>query len=122
MIRCLPPRWLTLYMASVTTSDFVAAATKSDAPPFSLIEQKSLLARLAEELARTSHELARDPRGFLRDLFADDTKDAKRRRRIYFGLAGALVIHAVLLTVIIVIGWRSLTAPQDGGYTVHRLD
>jgi TonB family protein len=99
-------------MASVTTSDFVATATNSGAPPFSLIEQKSLLARLAEELARTSHEFARDPRSFIRDLFADDTKDAKRRRRIYFGLAGALVIHAVLLMVIVVIGWRSLTASE----------
>jgi Gram-negative bacterial tonB protein. len=100
-------------MASATTTDFVATATKSAAPPFSLIEQKSLLARLAEELARTSREFARDPRGFLRDLFADDTKDARRRRLIYFGLAGALVIHAVLLTVIAVIGWHSLTTPKE---------
>jgi hypothetical protein len=100
-------------MASATTSDFVATATAIDAPPFSLIEQKSLLARLAEELGRSSREFTRDPRGFIRDLFADDTKDAKRRRRIYFGLAGALVIHAVLLTVIAVIGWRSLTASKD---------
>jgi len=100
-------------MASATTSDFVATATAIDAPPFSLIEPKSLLARLAEELARTSREFKRDPRGFLSDLFADDTKDARRRRRIYFGLAGALVIHAVLLTVIAVIGWHSLTTPQE---------
>jgi TonB family protein len=99
-------------MASATTSDFVMTATKSDAPPFSLIEQKSLLTRLAEELARAWHEFRRDPRGFLRNLFADDTKDAKRRRRLYFGLAGALAIHAVLLTMIAVIGWRSLAAPK----------
>jgi outer membrane biosynthesis protein TonB len=78
---------------------------------------------LAEELARTSHEFARDPRGFIRDLFADDTKDAKRRRRIYFGLVGALVIHAVLLTVIAVIGWRSLTTPKEvSGETIHLID
>jgi len=100
-------------MASATTSDFVATATKVAAPPFSLIEQKSLLARLAEELARAWHELTRDPRGFIRDLFADDTKDAKRRRRLYFGLAGALVIHALLLIVIAVIGWRSLAASKE---------
>lgn len=100
-------------MASATTSDFVATATKVAAPPFSLIEQKSLLARLAEELARAWHELTRDPRGFIRDLFADDTKDAKRRRRLYFGLAGALVVHALLLSVIAVIGWRNLTASKE---------
>lgn len=100
-------------MALATTSDFVTTATKSEAPPFSLIEQKGLAARLAEEIARTWHELMRDPRGFLRDLFADDTKDAKRRRRLYFGLAGALAAHAVLLSVIAVIGWRSLHVPQE---------
>ncbi|HKP13987.1 MAG TPA: TonB family protein [Blastocatellia bacterium] len=97
-------------------------ATRADAPPFSLIEQKSLPARLAEELARASREFTRDPRGFFRGLFADDTKDAKRRRRIYFGLAGALVVHAVLLTVIAVIGWRSLSAPDEGGVIVRRID
>src|SRR5689334_7166090 len=99
-------------MASVTTSDFVKTATRNVAPPFSLIEQKSLLARLAEEITRAAREFTRDPRAFLRDLFADDTKDAKRRRRLYFGLAGALVVHAALLTLIAVIGLRHLTAPK----------
>lgn len=101
-------------MASVTTSDFVATASRLEAPPFSLIEQKSLLARLLEELRRTSQEFARDPRAFLRNLFTDDTRDAKRRRRIYFGLAGALVVHAALLAVIVVLGWRHLSASEEG--------
>jgi hypothetical protein len=109
-------------MASVTTGDFVKTATPPDAPPFSLIEPKSLPARLIEEVARAWRDLTRDPRGFLRDLFTDDTKDAKRRRRIYFGLAGALVIHAVLLAIIAVIGWRHLNASTNEGYVVHRID
>jgi TonB family protein len=100
-------------MASATTSDFVTTATKPDAPPFALIEPKSLPARLAEEIARAAGEFLRDPGGFLHNLFTDDTRDAKRRRRIYFGLAAALVVHALLLTVIVVIGWRSLTAPKE---------
>jgi TonB family protein len=100
-------------MASATTSDFVTTATKLEAPPFALIEPKSLPARLVEELARAARELARDPRAFLRDLLADDRRDAKRRRRIYFGLAGALAAHAVLLAVIVVIGWRSFKAAQE---------
>jgi TonB family protein len=110
-------------MASVTTGDFVTTAAPPGAPPFSLIEHKSLPARLIEELARAWREVARDPRGFFRDLFADDdTKDAKRRRRIYFGLAGALVIHAALLAFIVVIGWRHLHASMDEGYVVRRID
>ncbi|HKQ09205.1 MAG TPA: energy transducer TonB [Blastocatellia bacterium] len=109
-------------MASATTSDFVATATRPDAPPFALIEPKSLPARLAEEVARALSEFRRDPGGFLHNLFTDDTRDAKRRRRIYFGLAGALVVHALLLTVIVVIGWRSLAAPKESGYEVQRID
>src|SRR5205085_9187468 len=97
-------------MASVTTGDFVTTAAEPGAPPFSLIEPKGLASRLAEELARAAREFARDPRAFIGDLFTDDTRDAKRRRRIYVGLAGALVVHAVLLTVIAVIGWRHLSA------------
>lgn len=102
-----------LAMAMVTTSDVVMTAAKKNAPPFSLIEPKSLPSRLVEELARTWREFARDPRGFLRNLSTDDTKDAKRRRRLYFGLAGALLVHAALLTFIIVIGLRSLAASKE---------
>jgi Gram-negative bacterial TonB protein C-terminal len=109
-------------MASATTSDFVTTATRPEAPPFALIEPKSLPARLAEEIARAAGEFLRDPSGFLHNLFTDDTRDAKRRRRIYFGLAGALVVHALLLTVIVVIGWRSLTAPKENDVVVQRLD
>ena len=100
-------------MAMVTTSDVVMAAAHSSSPPFSLIEQKSLPSRLIEELSRTWREFSRDPGAFLRNLFADDTKDAKRRRRLYFGLAGALMVHAALLTFIIAIGWHHLAASKD---------
>lgn len=101
-------------MATVTTSELVKMASALDAPPFSLLEQKGLLARLGEEIARASGEIARDPRGFICELFADDTKDAKRRRKLYFGLAGALVAHVALLALVAFIGWRSLTAPKEG--------
>ena len=100
-------------MATVTTSEFVKMTKALDASPFSLLEQKGLFARLGEEIARASREIARDPRGFIRELFADDTKDAKRRRKLYFGLAGALVAHVVLLVLIALIGWRHLTTPKE---------
>ena len=109
-------------MASATTSDFVTTATGPEAPPFALIEPKSLPLRLAEEVARAAREFSRAPRAFLRDLRSDDNKDAKRRRRIYFGLAGALAVHAVLLAVIVVIGWRSLSTPKENDLVVRRLD
>jgi hypothetical protein len=100
-------------MASVTTSEFIRTASPVDAPPFSLIEQKGLLARLTEELGRASRELAHDPRGFIRDLFTDDAKDAKRRRRLYAGLACAVAAHVALIALAGFFGWRSLSKPKE---------
>ncbi|MEW6209986.1 MAG: energy transducer TonB [Acidobacteriota bacterium] len=76
-----------------------------EAPPFSLIEQKSLLSRLAEEISRAAIEFARDPRAFIGDLLTDDTRDLKRQRRMRALLASALAFHLVLLGAIVVAGW-----------------
>jgi len=95
-------------MASVMTTQFVGSSSHADPLPFSLIEQKSLVSRLAEEARAAVRDLARDPRGFFRELFSDHTKDAKRRQRIYTGLAIAVIVHAALLIVIAVVGWRTM--------------
>lgn len=99
-------------MASVTTSEFVTTTSRLDAPPFSLIEQKGLLARLIEEFARASSELARDPRGFIRAIFADDARDTKRRRKIRILLAYAVVAHVALIALIAFLGWHQLVQPK----------
>jgi TonB family protein len=79
--------------------------------------------RLAEELARAAAEIRRDPRGFFRDLFSGDTKDAKRRRRIYAGLASALAAHVVLLVFIAYVGWHSAFVKNiEPQYEVKMLD
>lgn len=100
-------------MASVTTSEFVKTASHLEAPPFSLIEQKGLVARLTEEFVRSWSELAQDPRGFIRAIFEDDTKDAKRSRRIRISLACALVAHVVVIALIAFLGWRHLVQPKE---------
>ena len=100
-------------MASVTTSEFVRTTSRLDAPPFSLLEQKGLIARLIEEFARAWSELAHDPRGFIRAIFADDTKDAKRRRRIRIVLAYAVVAHAAVIALIAFLGWHHLIQPKE---------
>ena len=94
-------------MASVVTTEFVRTI-RADAPPFSLIEQQSLLSRLIQAIEGTVGELIRDPQGFIRDLLSADTKDAKRRQRIYLGLACALVVHVALIVFIAVLGWRTM--------------
>jgi TonB family protein len=110
----LPLDWLTYKMASVMTSDFVRTDSRNDALPFSMIEQKGLIARLAEELLRASREMARDPRGFIRNLLFDGAKDTKRRRLIRIGLLCALAAHLALIGIIVVLGWnRTATAPVE---------
>ena len=102
-------------MASVVTREFAKASERTATSPFCIIEQKGLLARLAEELSRAASDLSHDPRGFLHDLVTPaDTKDLKRRRLVYIGLGCALVAHAVLLTLMIIAGWhRVLQNPGD---------
>ena len=100
-------------MASVTTSEFVRTTSRLDAPPFSLLEQKGLIARLAEEFARAWGELTRDPREFIRAIFADDNKDAKRRRRIRIVLVYALIAHAAAIALIAFLGWHHLIQPKE---------
>ena len=94
-------------MASVVTTEFVRTI-RTDEPPFSLIEQPGLLSRLIQAVRNAVNELIADPGAFIRDLFSVDSKDAKRRQRIYFGLACAVVVHAALIVFIAVLGWRTM--------------
>ena len=98
-------------MASVVTTEFVRTI-HADAPPFSLIEQPSLLSRLIQAIESAGREFAGDPRGFIRDLLSANSNDAKRQKRIYFGLAGALVVHIAMIALIAVIGLRTMLVKQ----------
>lgn len=101
-------------MASVTTREFVSSTRHAEAPPFSLLEQKSLASRLILELQSAFAELGRDPIGFIRSLFNPDAVDSKRRQRIQIGLASALLVHVALITLIAVLGWRTMFAKTSG--------
>lgn len=106
-------------MASVVTTEFVRNI-HADAPPFSLIEQPSLFTRLIQAIESALADLARDPRGFIRDFISADNKDAKRRKKIYLGLAGAFVVHVALIVLIAWLGFRTMFVKhveglQDGG-------
>ena len=108
-------------MASVVTTEFVSSIHVDD-PPFTLIEQQSLLSRLIQALRSAGADFAGDPRTYLRNLLSSDTRDQKRRKRIYLGLTAALVLHIALLVFIAVIGWRTVFVkelePQHPEYTV----
>lgn len=112
-------------MASVVTSEYVRTV-HAEAPPFSLIEQQSLLSRLIRALESAAGEVARDPRGFVRDLLTAETKDAKRRQRIYLGLVFGLAAHVALIVIIAVMGLRSVLvehpAEEPPSYRVIQLE
>lgn len=99
-------------MASAMTGEFVKASKREDAP-FSMIEQKGLFARLREEIALATGEIARDPRGFIRDLFTDDSRNARRRRRIYIGLSCAVVGHIALFAAMFILDWPQMLTPTE---------
>jgi hypothetical protein len=103
-------------MSSAMTTGFVKRGSLDSGELFSLIEHKGLVARLGEELSRAANELIHDPRGFIDGLFSPaDTRDQKRRRLIYVGLGGGLVLHVALLIVMVVAGWhRIMEAPKTG--------
>lgn len=111
-------------MASVVTQEFVRTIP-NDVPPFSLIEQPSLLTRLLRALESAAAELISNPRGFLQNVFSTDTKDAKRRQLIYVGLACALVAHIALIILIAVLGWRTMfvkpPAEESAEYEIVRV-
>jgi TonB family protein len=108
-----------LPMASVMTTDFVASAGHADTPPFSLIEQKGLLSRLARELSSAWAEISHDPRGFIRGLLSATGNDAKRRQRIYLGLALGATLHIALIGFIAVLGWRTMFVKQTSEPTLE---
>src|SRR3989441_1318139 len=98
-------------MASAITTEFVRN-TYAEASPFSLIEQKGLVSRLIEEVTEAVRELVRNPRDFFREILSADTKDAKRRQRIYLGLAFAVVTHVALMVFSAMLGWRTMFVKQ----------
>ena len=103
------------------TSDFVRPDSGNNALPFSMIEQKGLIRRLVEELLRAWREMARDPRGFIRNLLVDDSKDTKRRRLIRIGLLCALAAHLALIGIIVVLGWNRVAATSAEEQTEYIL-
>src|SRR5215470_539242 len=94
-------------MASVVTQEFVRTIPV-ETPPFSVLEQPGLLTRLIRVLNAAAAELISDPRGFIRELLSTDARDNKRRKRIYYGLACALVAHIALIVFIAMMGWRTI--------------
>jgi TonB family protein len=98
-------------MATVTTSEFVK--TREPVASFSMIEHKGIVARLVEEASLAIRDFTRDPRGFLREIFSDEVKDAQRSKRLRLGLAFGLVFQLVAIGAIAVAGWRHATAVSN---------
>jgi TonB family protein len=110
-------------MATVTTSEFVK--TREPIASFSMIEHKGIFARLVEIGSLAIEDFSKDPRGFLRELFAGDAKDLQRSKRLRMGLALGLATQIILFGVIAFFGWHRATAitnPDESLPVVTMLD
>jgi TonB family protein len=94
-------------MATVTTSEFVKG--REPIASFSMIEHKGIFARLLEEGSLAVSDFTRDPKGFLREIFSDEAKDAQRSKRLRMGLAFGLAFQVVAITAIAIAGWHHAT-------------
>jgi hypothetical protein len=95
-------------MATVTTSEFVK--TREYVASFSMIEHKGIVTRLVEEASLAVKDFTRDPSGFIREIFSDESKDLQRSKRIRLGLAFGLAFQIVVITAIAIAGWQHATA------------
>jgi TonB family protein len=100
-------------MATVTPGEFVKM--REPVASFSMIEHKGIFARLFEEGSLAISDFTRDPRGFLREIFSDETKDAQRSKRLRMGLAFGLAFQLVAITAIAIAGWHHATALSQTG-------
>jgi TonB family protein len=110
-------------MATVTTSEFVKM--REPVASFSMIEHKGIFTRLFEEGSLAIGDFTHDPRGFLREIFSDETKDAQRSKRLRMGLAFGLAFQLVAITAIAIAGWHHASATgktDDPEYTVKWID
>ncbi|HEU4388034.1 MAG TPA: energy transducer TonB [Blastocatellia bacterium] len=107
----------------MTTELAGVRAQKEILPDFSLLQEKGLGTRLWEELCRAATDFSSDPIGFVHGLFASNSKDAKRRRRLYLGLALAMIAHITLATVVVIASKNRITVEplRDGSGEVVTL-
>lgn len=102
-------------MAVSTTRDFVEVGARHHVPHFSLIQQRSLLSRLLDEITRAAEEFSRDPAGFVVSIFSLEEKDPRQRRRLYIGVSFGVALHAASLVFIVMAGWHRVLLPVDDG-------
>src|SRR5262245_52005568 len=101
-------------VASNVTTELVRGRSKVDIlPDFSPLTQKGLASRLWDELRRAWSDLGADPAGFIKNLFASDIKDARRRRLLYLGVGLALFTHVALAVLIVVASWHYTSAKAE---------
>ena len=95
-------------MATATTDEILKTGSHPELNLFSTIQSRSLFIRLFEETERAASEFVRDPVGFIASITAGEAGDERRRKRIYAGLATAIVVHIVLVVVIAILGWKGV--------------
>src|SRR5262249_986324 len=72
------------------------------------IEPEPLALRLVQQLRSAASDFASDPQGFVRGIFAADSRDRKRKQLLYGGFALRLVIYPALVPLVLVVGLKKI--------------
>jgi len=72
------------------------------------IQAEPLALRLLQQLLSAASDFANDPRGFVREIFAPNDRDRKRKQLLYGGFALGVVIYGALLTLVLVVGLKKI--------------
>ncbi|MEW6131153.1 MAG: energy transducer TonB [Acidobacteriota bacterium] len=100
-------------MATATTSE-IFKKTEPELP-FAMLQQKSIFARLVEEVLLAAREFSKDPQAFIKNLFLDEAKDLQRKKLIRMGLTLAIVFHIAVGIFLVSVKWQrgSLSEAND---------
>jgi len=84
-----------------------------------LVKNKSLFARLRDELTDAAHEMKRHPLGYLNGLLRGEGSSRRRRKLLQTGLATALLTYGSIVLLVILVGLSHIPMP---GTVAHKLN
>ncbi|MBO0799104.1 MAG: energy transducer TonB [Blastocatellia bacterium] len=76
------------------------------------MKNKSLFARLRDEITDAVHEMKRNPQNYLASLLCGEGSSRRRRRLLQAGLATAMITYGSIILFVIIVGL--LKAPMTG--------
>jgi|HubBroStandDraft_6_1064221.scaffolds.fasta_scaffold329068_2 protein TonB len=112
-------------MASTITLERTEVGADGVPLIFRSIESTNLIVRLGREVSQAAREFASDPAQFVVQALRGQSGGQKRKQRLYAGVAVAASIYAVVLAVVLIMGFRKGFGPPPASgdiYEVHMVN